>query len=228
MRRANTTFVNLRATLDDLDAARRRVQAGGQEAAAVPRRAAAAGPRRAADAARPVGARSARPGARQRPHRADAARPCRCATSRVGTGAAQRQAPRGRVPGARRRRCGRDARARATPGRTRRTSSAGSTTSATRASTTRSAAAAGPRLHVNLFAQRRGVLMPPLDATTASKALGQGRAPTSATAARAPPSAADGLQADARLPLRRVPEAARPVRRALVILALVLGAARAT
>ena len=36
MRRANTTFVNLRATLDDLDAARRRVQAGRQEAAPVP------------------------------------------------------------------------------------------------------------------------------------------------------------------------------------------------
>ena len=57
MRRANTTFVNLRATLDDLDAAGRRVQAGGQEAAPLPRRAAPAGPRRAADGARPVGPR---------------------------------------------------------------------------------------------------------------------------------------------------------------------------
>ena len=42
MRRANTTFVNLRATLDDLNAAGRRVQAGRQKLRAVPRRAAPA------------------------------------------------------------------------------------------------------------------------------------------------------------------------------------------
>ena len=53
-------------------AARRRLQAGGQEAAPVPRRAAPAGARRAPDAARPLAPRPP-PGRRQRPDRADEA-----------------------------------------------------------------------------------------------------------------------------------------------------------
>ena len=50
MRRANTTFVNLRATLDDLDAAGRRVQAGRQKLRPFLAAAAPARPRRPADA----------------------------------------------------------------------------------------------------------------------------------------------------------------------------------
>ena len=84
MRRANSTFVNLRATLDDLNAARRRVQAGRAEAAPLPRRAAPAGPGRAPDRARPHHAH---------PHAGRATTTSieltqqhrrRCATSRVG------------------------------------------------------------------------------------------------------------------------------------------------
>ena len=76
-------------------------------------------------------------------------------------------------------------------GPTRPTSPAGSTTSATRASTTRSAGPAAPALYVNLFAPVNGVLKPLLDPSTQSEGA-QGRRPrwTSAGAARARSSAA--------------------------------------
>ena len=59
LRRTNTTFVNLRASLDDLDPARRRRQAGrAHEAAVAVRRAAAVRRRRPARRSRPLARRS--------------------------------------------------------------------------------------------------------------------------------------------------------------------------
>ena len=68
LRQANTTFVNLRSTLDDLDDARRRLQAGRAEARAVLPAAAPAGHRGAPDDPRPQLADLAQ-GRRQRPDR---------------------------------------------------------------------------------------------------------------------------------------------------------------
>ncbi len=71
LRQANTTFVNLRATLDDLDVLVERVQARDQGPRAVLRRAAPAGARRTADDPRPEHADPAQ-GLQQRPDRAAA------------------------------------------------------------------------------------------------------------------------------------------------------------
>ena len=70
MRRANTTFVNLRATLDDLDPLVEESKPVAKKLRPVPRRAAPVRPRRPADAPRP---RRAHPRSRQgqRPDRAD-------------------------------------------------------------------------------------------------------------------------------------------------------------
>ena len=77
--------------------ARRRVQAGGQEAAPVPRRAAPARPRRAPDDQRPLEDRQP-PGRRQRPDRADQAAGA-AARRHHAQVRRQRQAARGRLQG---------------------------------------------------------------------------------------------------------------------------------
>ena len=169
MRRADTTFVNLRATLDDL-------QPLVDESKPVAKKL-----RPFLAELRPL-ARDARPTLRdlsraralarrlQRPHRADEVLGA-AAQRRRGADQAQRQAARRRLPG-----LDQGARGRPRPswprrGPTRPTSPAGSTTSATRASTTRSAAPAAPALYVNLFAPVNGVLKPLLDPLAQSDAL---------------------------------------------------------
>ena len=83
-------------------------------------------------------------------------------------------------------------------------------------------------LYVNLFANVNGVLKPLLDRRRRPRRSSQGL--STGQRWRCPGAAERGgdLQADARLPVRRVPGAARQVRRALVILAPRRGAGART
>ncbi len=95
MRNANTTFVNLRAALDDVDPAGRRVAAGRPRAAPVPRRAAHRRRRRGADDPRPRRDRQALR-RRQRPGRAHPPPGRRSPTRAIGSGS-PRLRPRARA-----------------------------------------------------------------------------------------------------------------------------------
>ena len=83
LRRGNTTFVNLRATLDDLDELVAASKPATQRPRAVPARAAAAGGGGAADGPRPEHD-AAPPRARQRPRRGHAQLPARRARRDAG------------------------------------------------------------------------------------------------------------------------------------------------
>ena len=173
MRRANTTFVNLRATLDDAHAARRRVQAGRARSCA-----------RFFAELRPL-ARDARPTLRdlsQTIHAPGedndlieltrAAEPLRdiAVSTAPRDGAVREGAFPATDEGAR----AGDARARVPPALRARPHRLVRRLQPLRASTTRSAGRAARRLHVNAFANVNGVLSRCSTATTASKALGQG------------------------------------------------------
>ena len=103
MRRANTTFVNLRATLDTSTRSGQRVQARRQEAAAVPGRAAARSPATRRRRARPLRA-DPPPGRLQRPRRAHARRCPRWPRSRRAPSCRNGKKREGALPGRRPRR----------------------------------------------------------------------------------------------------------------------------
>ena len=97
MRRANTTFVNLRATLDDLDPLVEESKPVAKKLRPFLAEAAAAGARRPADA-RDLATLIKQPGREQRPDRAHALPNRRCATSRPARSTATARRARGRSP----------------------------------------------------------------------------------------------------------------------------------
>ena len=185
MRRANTTFLNLRAALDDLDP----LVADSKPVAKKLRPFMAE--------LRPL-ARDARPTLRdlaeilRRPGADNDALELtnlqRAAARRHGARRrGQRRQARGRVPGHAPRRCASYVPSSPPCARTRRTRSAGSTTSATPASTTRSAP---PRASASTRARSRSPTASsrPCRRSCATRRSAPARRSTSATAARAPPS----------------------------------------
>ena len=150
MRQANTTFVDLRSRARRRRPAGERVEAGGEEAAAVPRELRPLAQRRPADRPRPQPRSSSRTGAdndldRPQPHLPAAGRRARHEDRSVDAGGGAKRRPvRARSPRAPRR-----SRTRApiigSAGPTRPTCSAGSTTSRPPAATTRSAASRARR-----------------------------------------------------------------------------------
>ena len=133
MRRANSTFVNLRATLDDLDAAGRRLQAGRAAAARRARRAAPVRPRGGADGARPRATSSAARARATTSIELAQARCRRCATSPSARCDRNGKERPGAFPTAANVARGPDAGSSRSSARTPSTSPAGWTTSATRA-----------------------------------------------------------------------------------------------
>ena len=218
MRRADTTFVNLRATLDDLTAARRRVQARGQEAAPLPGRAAPAGARRAPDAARPLARSSARPGAdNDLIELTKSSVPLRNAA--VGPTKRNGKQRDGALPG-----LGEGARGRPLPsspprGPTRPTSPAGSTTSATPGVYDALGGASRAAPHVNLFAPVNGVLKPLPTAAARAASSSSRLAWTSATLPGRDRARRDRGSRPPDFPCDASQVPLGPVRRALVILA---------
>ena len=232
MRRANTTFLNLRAALDDLEPLvdDSKPVAKKLRPFLAELRPLAAG--RAADVRATSADAAQAPGRRQRPARPHERPGRRCATSPSRDVQRERQGPRGRVPGLDQGARGRDAAARLPAPVHASTCSAGSTTSATPASTTRSAP---PRASASTPARSR--------CSTASSRRSRRSCATQAFQAAASTQPAQPLpgrrrargrrrlapvEADAGLQLRPDPGAPGEVDvRRLLVIVLVLGAGAA-
>ena len=186
MRRANTTFVNLRAALDDVDPLVDAAKPVARRLGPVPGRRRGCSPATASRPSATCRGRSA-PRPEQRPDRADQQLPAARARG-AGHAARERRRPPRRLPRDDRRAQGRRRPRSRSAARTRPTSSAGWTTSRRRAATTRSAAsrargstsrrsstAPGPKTEAVQAAARAPTSMPAADGSNVfSRRRGRG------------------------------------------------------